>query len=54
MKIIKFQTGEFTRAKGKEVMEQFLKSPAGKDINVVYAHNDDINRIKPHYCEKYK
>ena len=36
------QTGDFTTAKGKEVMEAFLKSPRGKDIQVVYAHNDDM------------
>lgn len=41
MKILKSQTGEFTRAKGKEVMEAFLKSE-GKKINAVYAHNDDM------------
>ncbi len=42
MKIIMTQTGEFTRAKGKEVMEAFLKSPDGKKINALYAHNDDM------------
>ncbi|MEI6809543.1 MAG: ABC transporter substrate-binding protein [bacterium] len=42
MKIIKSQTGDFTRSKGKEVMEAFLKSPEGKDINALYAHNDDM------------
>lgn len=42
MKIIKSQTGEFTRAKGKEVMEAFLKSPDGKKINALFAHNDDM------------
>ena len=42
MKVIMEQTGEFTRAKGKEVMEAFLKSPQGKDINALYAHNDDM------------
>jgi ABC-type sugar transport system substrate-binding protein len=42
MKIIKSQSGDFTRAKGKEVMETFLKSPEGKSINVLYAHNDDM------------
>ncbi|OQB86266.1 MAG: ABC transporter periplasmic-binding protein YtfQ precursor [Planctomycetes bacterium ADurb.Bin126] len=42
MKIIKSQTGDFTRAKGKEVFESFLKSPEGKEINVLYAHNDDM------------
>lgn len=41
LKIIKSQTGEFTRAKGKEVMEAFLKAE-GKKINAVYAHNDDM------------
>ena len=41
MKIIKSQTGDFTRAKGKEVMEAFLKAE-GKNINAVYAHNDDM------------
>ncbi len=39
-KIIRSQTGDFTRAKGKEVMEAFLKAE-GKKINVLYAHNDD-------------
>src|SRR3954452_13198910 len=40
-KIIRSQTGDFTRAKGKEVMEAFLKAE-GKKINVLYAHNDDV------------
>ena len=40
-KIIRSQTGDFTRAKGKEVMEAFLKADAGK-INVLFAHNDDM------------
>ena len=42
MQIIKTQTGEFTRAKGREVMESFLKSPEGKQITALYAHNDDM------------
>ena len=42
MKIVFSQTGEFTRAKGKEVMEALLKSPAGATINALYAHNDDM------------
>jgi simple sugar transport system substrate-binding protein len=42
MKIIKTQSGDFTRAGGKEVMQAFLKSPEGKDITAVYAHNDDM------------
>jgi simple sugar transport system substrate-binding protein len=39
-KIVRSQTGDFTRAKGKEVMEAFLK--ADKNINVLFAHNDDM------------
>src|SRR3954465_1086605 len=39
-KITRSQTGDFTRAKGKEVMEAFLK--ADKNIQVLYAHNDDM------------
>src|SRR5437870_7243831 len=35
-KITRSQTGDFTRAKGKEVMEAFLK--ADNKINVLYAH----------------
>ena len=40
-KIIRSQTGDFTRAKGKEVMEAFLKAD-GKNIDVLFAHNDDM------------
>ncbi|MFF5701416.1 ABC transporter substrate-binding protein [Streptomyces sp. NPDC012794] len=39
-KIVASQSGDFTRAKGKEVMQAFLKSE--KDIDVLYAHNDDM------------
>ncbi len=41
--IVRSQTGEFTRSKGKEVMEGFLKAENGGDnICAVYAHNDDM------------
>lgn len=40
LKIIASQTGDFTRAKGNEVMQSFLK--AHSDIDVLYAHNDDM------------
>ena len=40
--VVKSQSGEFTRAKGREVMESFLKSPEGKQITALYAHNDDM------------
>jgi simple sugar transport system substrate-binding protein/ribose transport system substrate-binding protein len=39
-KVIASQTGQFTRTDGKEVMEAFLK--AHPDIDVLYAHNDDM------------
>lgn len=41
--IARSQTGDFTRAKGKEVMEGFLKAEnGGQDICAMYAHNDDM------------
>jgi len=40
-KIIRSQSGDFTRSKGKEVMEAFLKAETRK-IDVLYAHNDDM------------
>ncbi|MER7456749.1 ABC transporter substrate-binding protein [Micromonospora sp. NPDC126480] len=40
LKIIASQSGDFTRAGGKQVMEQFLK--ANPDIDVLFAHNDDM------------
>lgn len=36
---VKSQTGDFTDAKGQEVMESWLKSDKG-NIDIVYAHND--------------
>ncbi len=39
IKVVASQTGDFTRDGGKKVMEAFLKSQ--KDIDVVFAHNDD-------------
>ncbi len=41
IEIIDSQSGDFTRAKGKEVMEAFLKK-YGADIDALYAHNDDM------------
>ena len=41
LRIIRSQSGDFTRSKGKEVMEAFLKAEPRK-INVLYAHNDDM------------
>lgn len=43
IEIIRSQTGDFTRTKGKEVMESFLKAEdGGKNICALYAHNDDM------------
>lgn len=44
MKIIRSQSGDFTRAGGKEVMESFLKAESNpkKDICALFAHNDDM------------
>ncbi|WP_422527463.1 galactofuranose ABC transporter, galactofuranose-binding protein YtfQ [Serratia fonticola] len=43
VKIIRSQSGDFTRSKGKEVMESFIKAEQnGKNICAVYAHNDDM------------
>ncbi|MGC9665370.1 ABC transporter substrate-binding protein [Planosporangium sp. 12N6] len=39
-KVIASQSGDFTRAGGKQVMEAFLK--ANPKIDVLYAHNDDM------------
>jgi galactofuranose transport system substrate-binding protein len=41
MTIIDSQSGDFRRSGGKEVMEAFLKKH-GRDIDIVYAHNDDM------------
>lgn len=38
--IVASQTGDFTRAGGKQVMEALLQS--NPDIDLVYAHNDDM------------
>lgn len=40
IKVVASQTGDFTRAGGKQVMEAMLKSQP--KIDVVYAHNDDM------------
>ena len=41
LSVIKSQSGDFSKAGGKEVMEAFLKSDRDA-IDVVYAHNDDM------------
>ncbi len=41
MVIVKSQSGDFNRTKGKEVMEAFIKAEQGR-FDAVYAHNDDM------------
>lgn len=41
MHIIDSRSGDFTHAKGKEVMTSFLQS-YGRQITAVYSHNDDM------------
>jgi ABC-type sugar transport system substrate-binding protein len=42
-KIVRSQTAEFTRAKGKEVLETMLKAEGGgKNICAIWAHNDEM------------
>lgn len=42
-KIVRSQTGEFTRTKGKEVMEAMLKAEGGgRDICALWSHNDEM------------
>jgi galactofuranose transport system substrate-binding protein len=40
--VVRSQSGDFTRAKGKEVMEAFIKAEGGNKIDVLFAHNDDM------------
>ena len=42
VKIVRSQSGDFTRAKAKEVMESAIKSLGGTKVCAVYAHNDDM------------
>ncbi len=43
VEIVRSQTGDFTRAGGKTVMESFLQAEGGgQNICALYAHNDDM------------
>jgi len=42
VKIVRTQSGDFTRSKAKEVMESAIKAVGGNTICAVYAHNDDM------------
>ena len=41
MKIIQTQTGDFNRAKARDVMQNIIQAK-GKEITAVYAHNDEM------------
>ena len=42
-RIVRSQSGDFTRSEGKEVMETFLRAEGGgRDICAVWAHNDEM------------
>lgn len=41
LQFMKSENADFTVAKGKEVMKKFLKEK-GRDIRVLYSHNDDM------------
>ncbi|WP_079421316.1 ABC transporter substrate-binding protein [Paenibacillus ferrarius] len=41
LQFLKSENADFTVAKGKEVMKKFLKEK-GRDIRVLYSHNDDM------------
>jgi len=42
MTIIVSQTADFRRAEGKRVMANIINSDKGKELQAVYAHNDDM------------
>ncbi len=43
IEIVRSQTGDFTRSRGKQVMESFLQAEnGGADIRALYAHDDDM------------
>ena len=52
VQIIASQSGDFTRARGKEVMAAFLQKYGG-EITAVYAHNDDMGLGAIQAIEEY-
>lgn len=52
MRIIASESGDFTRARGQEVMEEFLKEYGAK-ITAVYSHNDDMSLGAIQAIEEY-
>lgn len=52
MQILASESGDFTRARGQEVMEGFLKE-YGSQITAVYSHNDDMSLGAIQAIEEY-
>lgn len=52
MRILASESGDFTRARGKEVMEGFLRK-YGNRITAVYSHNDDMSLGAIQAIEEY-
>lgn len=52
MRILASESGDFTRARGKEVMEGFLKKYRNR-ITAVYSHNDDMSLGAIQAIEEY-
>lgn len=52
MHILASESGDFTRARGQEVMEGFLKE-YGNQITAVYSHNDDMSLGAIQAIEEY-
>jgi galactofuranose transport system substrate-binding protein len=42
LKVVRSQSGDFTRSRAKEVMESLIRAENGQNICAVYAHNDDM------------
>lgn len=42
LRIVRSQSGDFTRSRAKEVMESLIRAESGNDLCAVYAHNDDM------------
>lgn len=42
LRVVRSQSGDFTRSRAKEVMESLIRAESGANICAVYAHNDDM------------
>lgn len=42
LRVVRSQSGDFTRSRAKEVMESLIRAESARGICAVYAHNDDM------------